>query len=65
MEHSEESAAESEPERFGIFQFIFYRAVVDGKLFQTIFELIVIVGIYRIDARIDERLYFLEPRNDQ
>ena len=65
MEHSEESAAESETQCFGIFQLILYRAIVDGKLFQTVFELIVIVGIYRIHSCIDEWLHFLEPRDDQ
>ena len=65
MEHSEESAAESEAQGFGIFQLIFYRAIVDGKLFQAVFELIIIVGIYRIDSCVNERLHFLESRDDQ
>ena len=59
MEKSQESAAESEPQRHGSFRFIEQRSVVQLKLLQRVSEISVFRSVRRIKAAVHHGLDFL------
>ena len=64
MEHSEESAAEPEPQRARILHFVFDGAIIEGKFFEAVFEFVVVGAVDGVDAGVDVGSYFFESRDE-